>query len=296
MRRNRNRQIHGERAPKRRRILGEISVNSEENRENSGNNNGKLEKPKKKKDGVFVPKNVYANFLDSLECPICTLMMTAPIYQCTANHLICGSCKASLRNQRCPQCRQDLGNQRARFVESMIETFPYPCKYKDRGCSEILPPKERLEHENLCGSVDMNSKCPFPGGICGFSAKTFEEIIEHLRNLHGLLDLRFSDPRSKVLDIPDIGKSSTCLWVKQRRTFLVRTNRSAERISVQIQHIGAENIGECKLWIDCDGKTRQRVSENVKSITQKLDDNRLFIDLLLRPVYNFFRVMLDIEF
>uniref|UniRef100_A0A494GAA7 RING-type domain-containing protein n=2 Tax=Pentapetalae TaxID=1437201 RepID=A0A494GAA7_SOLLC len=48
---------------------------------------------------------------DLLECPVCTNSMYPPIHQCHNGHTLCSTCKTRVHN-RCPTCRQELGDIR----------------------------------------------------------------------------------------------------------------------------------------------------------------------------------------
>ncbi|KAH9299601.1 hypothetical protein KI387_031283, partial [Taxus chinensis] len=51
-----------------------------------------------------------------LECSICTNFMYSPIYQCPNGHTLCFPCKSRVNN-RCPICRNELGNIRCLALE-----------------------------------------------------------------------------------------------------------------------------------------------------------------------------------
>ncbi|KAG0501149.1 hypothetical protein HPP92_001221 [Vanilla planifolia] len=50
-----------------------------------------------------------------LECPVCTNSMYPPIHQCPNGHTLCLTCKTRVQN-RCPTCRQELGDIRFRLL------------------------------------------------------------------------------------------------------------------------------------------------------------------------------------
>ncbi|PKI64170.1 hypothetical protein CRG98_015445, partial [Punica granatum] len=51
-----------------------------------------------------------------LECPVCTNSMYPPIHQCHNGHTLCSTCKTRVHN-RCPTCRQELGDIRCLALE-----------------------------------------------------------------------------------------------------------------------------------------------------------------------------------
>ncbi|KAM0825785.1 hypothetical protein ACQ4PT_069322 [Festuca glaucescens] len=71
-----------------------------------------------------------------LECPVCTNSMYPPIHQCQNGHTLCSTCKARVHN-RCPTCRQELGDIRCLALEKVAESLELPCKYYTLGCPEI---------------------------------------------------------------------------------------------------------------------------------------------------------------
>ena len=63
--------------------------------------------------------------IDDLECPVCLVEATAPIFSCKEMHLICSSCseKIAAADNKCPICRGSYSNEkmRHRFAEKMSE-------------------------------------------------------------------------------------------------------------------------------------------------------------------------------
>jgi len=63
--------------------------------------------------------------IDDLECPVCLVEATAPIFSCKEMHLICSSCseKIASADNKCPICRGSYSNEkmRHRFAEKMSE-------------------------------------------------------------------------------------------------------------------------------------------------------------------------------
>ncbi|XP_057996883.1 E3 ubiquitin-protein ligase SINAT3-like isoform X1 [Hevea brasiliensis] len=55
-----------------------------------------------------------------LECPVCNNSMYPPIYQCRNGQTLCSTCKARVHN-RCPTCRQELGDIRCLALEKIAE-------------------------------------------------------------------------------------------------------------------------------------------------------------------------------
>ncbi|KAK6935535.1 Seven-in-absentia protein, TRAF-like domain [Dillenia turbinata] len=98
-----------------------------------------------------------------LECPVCTNSMYPPLHQCTYGHTLCSACKARMHN-RCPTCREELGDIRCLALEKVAESLELPCKYSSLGCPEIFPYYSKLMHESQCNFRPYN--CPYAGTEC----------------------------------------------------------------------------------------------------------------------------------
>ncbi|KAK8451792.1 hypothetical protein SEVIR_5G005300v4 [Setaria viridis] len=71
-----------------------------------------------------------------LECPVCTNSMFPPIHQCQNGHTLCSTCKARVHN-RCPTCRQELGDIRCLALEKVAESLELPCRYVKSNPREV---------------------------------------------------------------------------------------------------------------------------------------------------------------
>ena len=58
-----------------------------------------------------------------LECPVCLVTASVPIFSCPENHLICAVCRPQMNE--CPECRveyrDDKKPRRHRYAEKMVE-------------------------------------------------------------------------------------------------------------------------------------------------------------------------------
>ncbi|KAF8643714.1 hypothetical protein HU200_066778 [Digitaria exilis] len=125
-----------------------------------------------------------------LECPVCTNSMFPPIHQmlfsyilhlqCQNGHTLCYTCKARVHN-RCPTCRQELGDIRCLALEKVAESLELPCKYYTLGCQEILPYYSKIKHEAQCSFRPYN--CPYAGSECA-AAGDIPHLVSHLRDDH----------------------------------------------------------------------------------------------------------------
>ncbi|XP_039845739.1 E3 ubiquitin-protein ligase SINAT5-like [Panicum virgatum] len=115
-----------------------------------------------------------------LECPVCTNSMFPPIHQCQNGHTLCSTCKARVHN-RCPTCRQELGDIRCLALEKVAESLELPCKYYSLGCQEIFPYYSKIKHEAQCNFRPYN--CPYAGSECA-AAGDIPYLVSHLRDDH----------------------------------------------------------------------------------------------------------------
>ncbi|KAG2680842.1 hypothetical protein I3843_11G117300 [Carya illinoinensis] len=115
-----------------------------------------------------------------LECPVCTNSMYPPIHQCQNGHTLCSTCKTRVHN-RCPTCRQELGDIRCLALEKVAESLELPCKYGFLGCTEIFPYYSKLEHEAQCSFRPYN--CPYAGSECPVVGD-IPFLVAHLRDDH----------------------------------------------------------------------------------------------------------------
>ncbi|KAK6155579.1 hypothetical protein DH2020_009827 [Rehmannia glutinosa] len=100
--------------------------------------------------------------------------------QCHNGHTLCSTCKTRVHN-RCPTCRQELGDIRCLALEKVAESLDLPCKYYSLGCPEIFPYYSKLKHEALCNFRPYN--CPYAGSECVVSGD-IPFLVSHLRDDH----------------------------------------------------------------------------------------------------------------
>ncbi|MQL80826.1 hypothetical protein Taro_013280 [Colocasia esculenta] len=121
-----------------------------------------------------------ASVHDLLECPVCTNSMYPPIYQCQNGHTLCSTCKLRVEN-RCPTCRQELGDIRCLALEKLAESLELPCKYYSLGCPEIFPYYSKLKHEGQC--IFQPYHCPYAGSECSVVGD-IPFLVSHLKDDH----------------------------------------------------------------------------------------------------------------
>lgn len=102
------------------------------------------------------------------------------ILQCQNGHTLCSTCKSRVNN-RCPTCRQELGDIRCLALEKVAESLELPCKYYTLGCPEIFPYYSKLKHEAQCSFRPYN--CPYAGSECS-AVGDIPVLVTHLRDDH----------------------------------------------------------------------------------------------------------------
>uniref|UniRef100_M8CUV4 RING-type E3 ubiquitin transferase n=1 Tax=Aegilops tauschii TaxID=37682 RepID=M8CUV4_AEGTA len=100
--------------------------------------------------------------------------------ECQNGHTLCSTCKARVHN-RCPTCRQELGDIRCLALEKVAESLELPCKYCSLGCPEIFPYYSKIKHEGQCSFRPYN--CPYAGSECAV-AGDIPFLVAHLRDDH----------------------------------------------------------------------------------------------------------------
>lgn len=146
------------------------NISSNNNNPNNNNNNSN--------NGTILP--AASSVHELLECPVCTNSMYPPIHQCHNGHTLCSSCKSRVHN-KCPTCRQELGDIRCLALEKVAESLELPCKHYNLGCPEIFPYYSKLKHEALCSFRPYN--CPYAGSECSV-AGDIQSLVAHLRDDH----------------------------------------------------------------------------------------------------------------
>ncbi|KAK3428535.1 hypothetical protein EUGRSUZ_E00050 [Eucalyptus grandis] len=99
---------------------------------------------------------------------------------CHNGHTLCSTCKTRVHN-RCPTCRQELGDIRCLALEKVAESLELPCKYFSLGCPEIFPYYSKLKHEAICNFRPYS--CPYAGSECSVTGD-IPFLVAHLRDDH----------------------------------------------------------------------------------------------------------------
>ncbi|CAA2965361.1 E3 ubiquitin-protein ligase SINAT3 isoform X1 [Olea europaea var. sylvestris] len=101
-------------------------------------------------------------------------------FWCHNGHTLCSTCKVRVYN-RCPTCKQELGDIRCLALEKVAESLELPCNYFSLGCPEIFPYYSKLKHEVVCNFRPYN--CPYAGSECSVVGDIPYQVA-HLRDDH----------------------------------------------------------------------------------------------------------------
>ncbi|TVU22158.1 hypothetical protein EJB05_31840 [Eragrostis curvula] len=100
-----------------------------------------------------------------LHCPLCTLPLTPPIFQCGVGHLCCGRCHGQLAGNQCHSCGEDGGVYARCFVmDAFVSSAVVPCPHEAYGCRTEVAYYQLGDHESACPHAPC--ACSEPG--CGF--------------------------------------------------------------------------------------------------------------------------------
>lgn len=125
--------------------------------------------------------NVYCLYTKFLSIILCISSSDHLIrVQCHNGHTLCSTCKTRVHN-RCPTCRQELGDIRCLALEKVAESLELPCKYYSLGCPEIFPYYSKLKHEAVCNYRPYT--CPYAGSECSVVGD-IPFLVSHLRDDH----------------------------------------------------------------------------------------------------------------
>lgn len=92
-----------------------------------------------------------------MECPVCLERLESPVVCCVNGHPLCPKCQKKIRV--CPLCANNFSTHQHTFINQLVTTFPFRCKYALEGCTEILVPDNLKVHEKVCEYRYVD--CPF---------------------------------------------------------------------------------------------------------------------------------------
>merc|ERR1712037_184332 len=92
----------------------------------------------------------YEDLLTLLTCLQCRCLVSPPVAQCRKGHLYCLENRKTQQLSSCKICKQTFVDAPNQALEKMVGLIGLPCKYGDRGCTELIFLPSRLQHETLC--------------------------------------------------------------------------------------------------------------------------------------------------
>ena len=178
--------------------------------------------------------DVITKLSSMLECPVCfNVPRDLPIPQCSAGHIVCKSCKASVTS--CPTCRREMSDSTSSLAASMIDLVPHKCKFAEYGCEVKDLLVHLIHHEEKC--AERTVRCPSDECRAEIQLKKFEKhAIENdcRRTMTGSGNVfihtfsagfmkwdGISKNRGEEFDL-DEEVPSTRLFDKEQRVFIVR--------------------------------------------------------------------------
>ncbi|KAK1383092.1 RING-type E3 ubiquitin transferase [Heracleum sosnowskyi] len=123
---------------------------------------------------------------DVLDCPICFLPLTIPVFQCNNGHIACSGCCCKIKNV-CPSCSLSIRYNRCRAIENVIESIKIPCTNTKYGCKETTSYNKKHEHEIMC----IHEPCSCPHRGCDFVASS-KLLYLHYYRAHGHSGIPFN--------------------------------------------------------------------------------------------------------
>ncbi|OEL26585.1 hypothetical protein BAE44_0012396 [Dichanthelium oligosanthes] len=86
-----------------------------------------------------------------LHCPLCTLPLKPPIFQCDAGrHLACSACNGLLSGNKCYACGSGGSYGRNPELEDFLRSARIPCPYDVYGCRAHVAYCDADEHQRKC--------------------------------------------------------------------------------------------------------------------------------------------------
>lgn len=83
-----------------------------------------------------------------MECPVCLERLQSPVACCFNGHPLCPKCSKSIRS--CPLCQSIFTAGQNTFINQLIASFPFKCKFALEGCEELAAPEFLTVHEKKC--------------------------------------------------------------------------------------------------------------------------------------------------
>ncbi|TVU22166.1 hypothetical protein EJB05_31848, partial [Eragrostis curvula] len=135
-----------------------------------------------------------------LHCPLCSLPLKPPVFQCQIGHLACGTCRARLSTNQCRACvRGDGAYARCPGLDIFFRAVRVPCPYDAHGCRRRVAYFDAADHARGCPSAPCS--CPEPG--CAFLGSP-AALLGHVDAAHArpATSVRYGAARGVSLSLP----------------------------------------------------------------------------------------------
>ncbi|XP_037408864.1 E3 ubiquitin-protein ligase siah-1-like [Triticum dicoccoides] len=177
-----------------------------------------------------------------LDCPLCSLPLKPPVFQCPAKHAACGPCTANQANQ-CPAC--DGAYERDEGADRYLLAVRVPCPNQAYGCGSSVVYCMAGDHRLVCPHAPC--RCPEPG--CGFLGAP-PALRLHLAERHAwpVTDIAYGS----VLEIQMQGRRLLSAEGGERLFLLVASERGVKvvRVSAAVDEDGpSASWYRCKVWV-----------------------------------------------
>ncbi|XP_048567387.1 E3 ubiquitin-protein ligase SINA-like 5 [Triticum urartu] len=177
-----------------------------------------------------------------LDCPLCSLPLKPPVFQCPAKHAACGPCAANQANQ-CPAC--DGAYERDEGADRYLMAVRVPCPNQAYGCGSSVVYCMVGDHRLVCPHAPC--RCPEPG--CGFLGAP-PALRVHLAERHAwpVTDIAYGS----VLEVQMQGRRLLSAEGGERLFLLVASERGVKvvRVSAAVDEDGpSASWYRCKVWV-----------------------------------------------
>jgi len=94
------------------------------------------------------------SLLQVLSCVQCSELCAPPLTQCRKGHLYCSDCRAA-NCRTCRLCKQAVASESTSSqdniaLDRLLSLISLECKYRSRGCNEIVVLSMKPKHETTC--------------------------------------------------------------------------------------------------------------------------------------------------
>ncbi|CAL4951165.1 unnamed protein product [Urochloa decumbens] len=111
---------------------------------------------------------------DMLHCPLCTLPLKPPIFQCEVGHMACSGCVGQLPTNQCHSC--DGGAYAPRpAMDALFANAMVPCPHEAHGCRASVAYYQAAAHGRAC----PHQPCPCAEPGCAFAGSP-PALLAHL--------------------------------------------------------------------------------------------------------------------